>query len=129
MKKITNTAQFPTTATRYDIQLLFPALFLVGIGIVMVYSASSALAIKKFGSDYFFLVKQAIFALIGLLVLVVCRHFPYKYYRHLAYPLLLFSVVFLIAVFAMRPFGRHVHGLDEPLALPVGHFQQNDDTL
>ena len=38
----------------YDIQLLFPVLFLVGIGIVMVYSASSAVALKKFGSDYLF---------------------------------------------------------------------------
>jgi cell division protein FtsW len=42
----------------YDIQLLFPVLFLVGIGIVMVYSASSAVALKKFGSSYLFLKKQ-----------------------------------------------------------------------
>ena len=47
-----------THNTAYDIQLLFPVLFLVGIGIVMVYSASSALALKKFGSDYFFLKKR-----------------------------------------------------------------------
>ena len=46
----------------YDVQLLFPVLFLVGVGIVMVYSASSALALKKFGSDFFFLKKQALFA-------------------------------------------------------------------
>lgn len=40
---------------QYDIALLFPVLFLVGIGIVMVYSASSALALKKFGTSYYFL--------------------------------------------------------------------------
>ncbi len=89
----------PANRTAYDIQLLFPALFLVGIGIVMVYSASSALALKKFGSDYFFLKKQAIFALAGAVLLVTCRHFPYKFYRHLAYPGLVLSIVFLIAVF------------------------------
>jgi len=60
----------------YDIKLLFPVLFLVGIGIVMVYSASSALALKKFGSGYYFLKKQAVFALLGIVVLVTCRHFP-----------------------------------------------------
>ena len=38
----------------YDLGLLFPVLLLVGMGIVMVYSASSALAVKKFGSGYFF---------------------------------------------------------------------------
>ena len=55
----------------YDLGLLFPVLLLVGMGIVMVYSASSALALKKFGSDYFFLKKQATFSIVGMVVLVV----------------------------------------------------------
>ena len=46
---------------QYDIALLFPVLFLVGIGIVMVYSASSALALKKFGTSYYFLKKSKLF--------------------------------------------------------------------
>jgi cell division protein FtsW len=82
----------------YDIGLLFPVLFLVGIGIVMVYSASSALALKKFGSDYLFLKKQALFALFGLIGLVVCRHFPYRWYRPLTYPMLALALIFLIAI-------------------------------
>ncbi len=84
--------------TSYDIGLLFPVLFLVGIGIVMVYSASSAVALKKFGSDYLFLKKQALFALIGLVSLVICRHFPYRWYRPLTYPLLALALIFLIAI-------------------------------
>jgi cell division protein FtsW len=82
----------------YDIQLLFPVLFLVGIGIVMVYSASSAVALQKFGSDYLFLKKQALFALIGIIGLVICRHFPYQWYRPLTYPLLALALIFLIAI-------------------------------
>ncbi len=82
----------------YDIGLLFPVLFLVGIGIVMVYSASSAVALKKYGSDFLFLKKQAFFALIGLIGLVICRHFPYRWYRPLTYPLLALALVFLIAI-------------------------------
>ncbi|MCJ7771649.1 MAG: FtsW/RodA/SpoVE family cell cycle protein, partial [Desulfobacterales bacterium] len=82
----------------YDITLMFSVLFLVGIGIVMVYSASSALALKKFGSDFYFLKKQALFALLGILVLVLCKHIPYRLYRHSTYPLLLISIFFLIAV-------------------------------
>ena len=63
-------------AVVYDIGLLFPVLFLVGIGIVMVYSSSSALALNRFGSDTYFLQKQAVFALLGTIALVVGRHFP-----------------------------------------------------
>ncbi len=82
----------------YDIGLLFPVLFLVGIGIVMVYSASSAVALKKFGTDNLFLKKQALFALIGIIGLVICRHFPYRWYRPLTYPLLVLALIFLIAI-------------------------------
>ena len=82
----------------YDIQLLFPVLFLVGIGIVMVYSASSAVALKKFGSDSLFLKKQAIFALAGIVALVICRHFPYRWYRPLTYPLIGAALLLLAAV-------------------------------
>ena len=87
-----------THTTVYDIQLLFPVLFLVGIGIVMVYSASSAVALKKFGSDYLFLKKQAVFALAGIIGLVICRHFPYRWYRLLTYPLLALALLLLIAI-------------------------------
>ncbi|MDJ0668191.1 MAG: putative lipid II flippase FtsW [Desulfobacterales bacterium] len=84
--------------TPYDLRLLFPVLFLVGIGMVMVYSASSALALKKFGSSYFFLKKQAIFALVGLVGLVMARHFPYRLWRSLAYPAVVLAFVLLVAV-------------------------------
>ena len=83
---------------QYDIALLFPVLFLVGVGIVMVYSASSALALKKFGTSYYFLKKQSIFALLGIVVLVVSCHIPYRAYRSLAYPLLILSIMFLTVI-------------------------------
>jgi cell division protein FtsW len=82
----------------YDVKLLFPTLFLVGIGVVMVYSASSPLAMERFGGEYYFLKKQATFALIGLLVLVLSRHFPYRFYRLMTYPLIILSLGFLIAI-------------------------------
>jgi cell division protein FtsW len=82
----------------YDLKLLFPVLFLVGIGIVMVYSASSALALKKFGNGYYFIQKQAVFAVLGAFTLVLFRHVPYRFYRPMAYPLVLLALVFLLAI-------------------------------
>ena len=95
---MTKASQAGTPAQTYDIQLLFAVLFLVGIGIVMVYSASSALALKKYGSDFYFLKKQAVFSLVGIICLVVCSHVPYRIYRSLTYPILFLALGLLIAV-------------------------------
>jgi len=94
--KTTQKAQ--TQTMHYDVTLLFCVLFLVGIGIVMVYSASSALALKKFGSDTYFLKRQATFSLMGMIALVVCGHIPLGLYRKLAYPLLGIAIVLLLLV-------------------------------
>jgi len=83
---------------QYDIRLLFPVLILVGIGIVMVYSASSAMALKKFGADSYFLKKQALFALAGIVALVVLRHIPYRFFRPLTYLILLSAVLMLVSI-------------------------------
>ncbi|MCF8067306.1 MAG: putative lipid II flippase FtsW [Desulfobacterales bacterium] len=82
----------------YDMKLLFPVIFLAGIGIVMVYSASSALALKKYGSDYYFLKRQALFALAGMAILIACKHIPYRWYRAMVYPLLGISLALLVAI-------------------------------
>ena len=94
---MTGSVKQPQTPT-YDLTLLFCVLFLVGIGIVMVYSASSALALKKFGSDYYFLKRQALFSLFGIVALVICSHVPFKAYQVLTYPILLTALALLAAV-------------------------------
>jgi cell division protein FtsW len=121
----TRTAGARSVATAQDAQLLFPVLFLVGIGIVMVYSASSAIAMKKFGSDYYFLKKQAVFAVIGIGALVACRHIPYTVYRPLAYPLLALSILLLAAVL-FSPFGVTAGGSSRWLRLGPIRFQPSE---
>jgi len=83
---------------RFEINLLIPVLILVGIGIIMVYSSSSAVALKKFGNDYYFFKKQAVFSILGVIALVLCRNFPLKLLSSLAYPLLCLAFLFLIAL-------------------------------
>lgn len=95
---MTGGANAMATSQRYDVKLLFAVLVLVGIGIVMVYSASSALALEKYGSDFYFLKKQALFSLIGIVVLVFCSHIPFRFYRSLTYPLLFTALGLLLAV-------------------------------
>jgi cell division protein FtsW len=123
--KIMPKKQHHTQTAIYDVQLLFPVLFLVGIGIVMVYSASSALALKKFASDYFFLKKQALFAFAGVIILVAARHFPYKYYRLLAYPLVGLSLA-LLAVILFTDLGLTAGGSTRWMRLGSFSFQPSE---
>ena len=109
----------------YDVKLLFPVLFLVGIGIVMVYSASSALALKKFGTDYYFLKKQSLFALSGIVVLVFCRNFPYRFFRSLTYPLLIVALIFLVTIL-ISGFGYSAGGATRWFRLGSFTFQPSE---
>jgi cell division protein FtsW len=112
-------------ALSYDVTLLFAVLFLVGIGIVMVYSASSALALKKYGSDVFFLKKQALFSLIGIVALVICSHIPFKFYRALSYPLL-FLTILLLGAIHFSGFGYEAGGAARWLRLGGFSFQPSE---
>ena len=84
------------TQGRYDYSLLIPTLMLLGLGLVIIYSASSLLAAHKLGDSYYYLKKQAVFCLMGLCLLIFAKNIPCHFYRKLIYPLLFFSVALLV---------------------------------
>jgi cell division protein FtsW len=62
---------------RFDYILLIVALALMGIGIVMVYSTSAILAGDRFQDPYYFLKRQALYAGIGFVLMILMMFFPY----------------------------------------------------
>jgi len=83
---------------RFDYILLIVALGLVGIGIVMVYSTSAILAADRFQDPYHFLKRQALYAGIGFVLMILMMCFPYEILKRFAYPIFLVSILFLIVV-------------------------------
>ena len=83
---------------RVDYILLIVVLALVGIGIVMVYSTTAIPAGERFHDPYYFLKRQALYAGIGCLLVAVMIFFPYGILKRLAYPILVLSILLLIAV-------------------------------
>ena len=66
---------------RYD-WLLFVATFaLISISVIMVYSASSFIALQKFGDSYYFLSKQVTFVLLGCLIVAVMMRVDYHVFE------------------------------------------------
>lgn len=78
--------------------ILFPVILLCGIGIVMVYSASSAISMKTHDTLYYYMQKQAIFFGLSLCVMFVTASFPYQMYKKISYIILFTAIALLIAV-------------------------------
>jgi cell division protein FtsW len=72
---------------------------LVGLGLVMVLSASSVTSYRAFGSSYTLFNRQAVWAVVGAALLLAGSRLPARAWRLLAYPLLLGALVLLGLVF------------------------------
>lgn len=81
-----------------DLVLLVVAIFLIGIGIVMVYSSSFALAEKDFGSSSFFLKRHLFRVILSLMVMWGMVRLDYRVLRKWAIPLLFLGVLLLLLV-------------------------------
>ena len=74
-------------------------------GVVMVYSASAVLAAKENGTQYHYVIRQAVWTLAGFGAMWVAMRTDYQRLRRpaVAYGLLGVTVVLLLAVFAFPP--------------------------
>jgi cell division protein FtsW len=73
---------------------------LIGLGVVMVYSASAFEAAVRYGDAQHYLKRQAIYAGTGLLAMWLASRFDYRHLRKLTYPLLFVVVAMLLATIA-----------------------------
>src|SRR5260370_18866768 len=74
---------------------------LVFVGLVMIFSASAVMAKERYGSAYEFLLKQLLWAVGGLVVMVLGMNGNYKRLQHpaLVFFLLGFTTLLLISAF------------------------------
>ncbi len=85
-------------------------LVLVFIGLVMIFSASAVMANEKFGSAYYFLLRQIAYAVAGIAAMFIMMNIDYKKLKH---PAIVFSLVgittlLLVAVFFLDT-SHHTH--------------------
>ena len=80
----------------YDPVILIAVFLLIGIGLVAVFSASSILAEERYGDHYYYLRRQMIFCLFGLLLMILATNINYLLYRRLVYFFLGLSLISLI---------------------------------
>jgi cell division protein FtsW len=90
--------------------MLAVVLGLTLFGLAMVYSASAMLAQRNFGTQFYFLLRQAGWAFVGLIAMVIAMRIDYRHYKRstVVLPFLYFTIV-LLAVVLFLPTVNNTH--------------------
>ena len=104
----------------FDYSLLFIVLFLLGFGLIMIYSASSYEAYDSYGDAAYYMKKQLIANIIGLVFMMVIANIPYTFWERFA---TLGYVVSMILIFLVKtPLGITSHGATRWIGIPHTGF-------
>jgi cell division protein FtsW len=100
------------------------AIALLGFGVVMVYSASVVEATVVFRDPQYFLKRQAIYALIGLFLVLLVSRIDYHRLRPLTYPIL--GTITVLMILSVIGFGHSGGGAARWLRLGPIHIQPSE---
>ena len=109
-------------AIRPDSWVLIPALLLLAIGIVMVGSASIAIAESQQVGSYYYLLRHLVYIFLGLLLASAFRVIPVAFLERVSRPMLLLSAFALLAVL-IPGVGHTVNGSTRWIRLGFVNFQ------
>ncbi|NOY89681.1 MAG: putative lipid II flippase FtsW [Deltaproteobacteria bacterium] len=114
-------AALPEVIGKADAPLMAVVVGLVAFGVVMVYSASFVYARHIFDAPAHFLLRQAAFATLGVLLLLGLARVDYHLYRPLTYPLLgLAALLLMVVVFGL---GHSAGGASRWISVGPVHVQ------
>ena len=91
------------TSGKLDITFLSFVLILLTVGLVMLYSASYAFSYNQYGNSYKFITRQAMFAAVGVAVMLVVSRIDYHIWRKFAWVLYVLSTVMLAVLLILPP--------------------------
>lgn len=88
----------PEKMKYFDYSLLFVIIFLVGFGLVMLYSVSSYEAQSEFGDAAYYLKKQLAAACLGLIAMFIVSRIDYHIWQKLSLPIYGLALILCVAV-------------------------------
>lgn len=93
-----------------DLPFLMLTLLLLGVGLIMMFSASYATAYydPEVSSPLFYVIRQGIFAAAGVLIMYFVSKINYQTFRWLAVPALVGTILLLVLV--LTPLGVRING-------------------
>ncbi|MCL2579595.1 MAG: putative lipid II flippase FtsW [Oscillospiraceae bacterium] len=91
---------FNIKAGGVDLTFLILVMLLLSIGLVMLFSASYPNALYYRGNSFFFIINQLVFAVAGVVLMMLVTTVNYKVLQKFAWPIMWVTVALLAAVFA-----------------------------
>jgi len=104
---------------KMDITFLALVLILLGVGLVMLFSASYAYAHELYGNSYRFIIRQAAFAVGGVIAMLFVSKIDYRILRNWAWIIYGISVAMLVIVLILPPLRE---GFDYKRWIAIGGF-------
>jgi len=110
---------------KMDITFLSIVLILLTIGLVMLFSASYVYSLEYYGSSYRFISRQLLFAVAGVIIMLVISKIPYHFWRKFAWPAYGVAILILTFLLAIPPM---VKGMDVKRWFVIGpiNFQPSE---
>lgn len=105
-----------------DYVLLTVVLFLIGFGLLMIYSTSSYEASTDFGDAAYYLRKQLLSTLIGFVALIIISKVPYKFWQQ--FDLIAFVASAVLILLVLTPLGVSGGGATRWIDLKIGFTLQ-----
>lgn len=94
----------------FDYSLLFITIFMMGFGLVMLYSASSYEASMEFGNSKYYVISQIKAAVIGVILMVVVIKCDYHIFKKPLVALAAYFGSILMAMMVLSPIGISANG-------------------
>lgn len=110
---------------KLDIGFLSVVLVLLTVGLVMLFSASYAYSLEYYGSSYKFIIRQAAFAVAGVVLMIGVSRIDYHFWRKFAWVIYIVTMLMLIVLLIMPPM---VQGMDVKRWFVIGsiNFQPSE---
>lgn len=122
-KKVFNKSE--VVDKKIDFTMLITIIILLCIGLVMVASASSYYALSTFGDSNYFLTRQLILGIAGVVAMLVISKIDYRIYKKWSYLFYFVALILLIAVL-IPGIGQERNGATRWLGFGAFKFQPSE---
>ena len=123
VKKTNSKTDIGFLSNPIDYTLLITVLLLLSLGLIMVLSASSPTALSEGRSSYAYFIKQALFAGVGIILMIALSKIDYRIYKKFYLLAYLAAFMLLVAVLAI---GKETNGAKRWLIIAGQSFQPSE---